>query len=226
MGGPRERRVEAAASDWRDEVADLNLLAIECRPGPGARARSRLAGLPDDAFAHDGQITKREVRAATLAALAPLPGERLWDVGAGSGSIAIEWLRSGSAMRAVAVERDPARAALAAQNAAALGVPELEIVIGAAPDSLQKLPSPDAVFWGGGLGDPAIFDACWRALKPSGRLVANAVTLAGEAALIALAEAHGGDLVRIAVARAETLGRHRAFRPLLPVTQLALRKPP
>ncbi len=225
MGGPRERRVEAAASDWRDEVADLNLLALECRPGPGARARSRLAGLPDDAFAHDGQITKREVRAATLAALAPLPGERLWDVGAGSGSIAIEWLRSGSAMRAVAVERDPARAALAAQNAATLGVPELEIVIGAAPDSLQKLPSPDAVFWGGGLGDPAIFDACWRALKPSGRLVANAVTLAGEAALIALAEAHGGDLVRIAVARAETLGRHRAFRPLLPVTQLALRKP-
>ena len=121
MGGPRERRVEGSAADWHEQVADLNLLAIECRPGPGARAWSRLAGLPDDAFAHDGQITKREVRAATLAALGPLPGELLWDVGAGSGSIAVEWLRSGFAMRAVAVERAPARASLAAQNAAALG---------------------------------------------------------------------------------------------------------
>ncbi len=226
MGGPRERRVEGSAEDWQEKVADLNLLAIECRPGPGARPWSRLAGLPDDAFAHDGQITKREMRAATLAALGPLPGELLWDVGAGSGSIAIEWLRSGFAMRAVAVERTPARAALAAQNAAALGVPELEIVVGAAPDALEGLPVPDAVFLGGSLANPAVFDACWRALKPSGRLVANAVTLAGEAALLALADVHGGELVRIAVSRAEQLGRQRAFRPLLPVTQLALKKPP
>jgi precorrin-6Y C5,15-methyltransferase (decarboxylating) len=228
MGGPRERRVEGTASDWREKVADLNLLAIECRPGPGARSWSRLAGLPDDAFAHDGQITKREVRAATLAALGPLPGEGLWDVGSGSGSIAIEWLRAGAgaAMRAVAVERDASRAALAAQNAAALGVPELEVVLGEAPEALNELPSPEAVFLGGGLGDPRIFELCWRVLKPSGRLVANAVTLAGEAALLALADRHGGELVRIAVSRAEPLGRGRAFRPLLPVTQLVLRKPP
>jgi len=226
MGGPRERRVEGTASDWRDEVADLNVLAIECRAGPGARPYSRLAGLPDDAFLHDGQITKREVRAVTLASLGPLPGELLWDVGAGSGAIAIEWLRAGRGMRAAAIERDPARAAAIAQNAAALGVPELEIVIGAAPGAVQNLPPPDAVFLGGGLDDPAIFDQCWRALKPAGRLVANAVTLEGEAALLRHAGTLGGDLVRIAVARAETLGRHRAFRPFLPVTQFTLKKPP
>ncbi|HUK61126.1 MAG TPA: precorrin-6y C5,15-methyltransferase (decarboxylating) subunit CbiE [Stellaceae bacterium] len=226
MGGPRERRVEATAAEWCETVADLNLLAIECRPGPGVRAFSRLAGLPDDAFAHDGQITKREIRAVTLAALGPLPGELLWDVGAGSGAVAIEWLRAGAAMRAVAVERNPARASLAAQNAAALGVPELEIVCGAAPAALDGLPAPDAVFVGGGVADPAVFDACWRALKRGGRLVANAVTLAGEAAALQLAEAHAGELVRIAVARAEPLGRGRTFRPLLAVTQLVVKKPP
>jgi precorrin-6B C5,15-methyltransferase / cobalt-precorrin-6B C5,C15-methyltransferase len=226
MGGPRERRVERLADDWREGVADLNLLAIECRPGPGARPCSRLAGLPDDAFTHDGQITKREVRAATLAALGPLPGERLWDVGAGSGAVAIEWLRSGAEVRAIAIERDPARAALAAQNAVALGVPELDVIMGDAPEVLAGLPAPDAVFLGGGVGNPAIFEHCWSALKTGGRLVANAVTLAGEAAVLALAEKYGGDLVRIAVSRAEPLGRQRTFRPLLPVTQLILKKPP
>jgi precorrin-6B C5,15-methyltransferase / cobalt-precorrin-6B C5,C15-methyltransferase len=225
MGGPRERRRDGTAADWGEtRCADLNLIAIECRAGPEARALSRLAGLPDDAFEHDGQLTKRELRAATLAMLAPLPGEVLWDVGAGCGSIAIEWLRAGAGLRAVAVEREPARASLAARNAAALGVPEIEIVAGSAPAALAGLAQPDAVFLGGGLADPAIFAACWEALRPGGRLVANAVTLAGEAALAALAERHGGDLSRIAVARAGRLGRHRTFRPLLTVTQLALRK--
>jgi precorrin-6Y C5,15-methyltransferase (decarboxylating) len=225
MGGPRERRRDGTAADWDEaRCADLNVIAIECRPGADGRAWSRLAGLPDDAFAHDGQLTKRELRAATLAALAPLPGEMLWDVGAGCGSIAIEWLRAGAALRAIAIEREPARASLAARNAAALGVPELEIVAGVAPAALAGLPRPDAVFLGGGVADPAIFAACWQALRPGGRLVANAVTLAGETALATLAERHDGDLARIAVARAERLGRHRAFRPLLAVTQLALRK--
>jgi len=223
MGGPRERRHDGTAADWpAAPVADLNLLAIECRMAPGARALSRLAGLPDDAFRHDGQLTKREVRAATLAALGPLPGELLWDIGAGCGSIAIEWLRSGAPMRAVAIERDPARAALIAVNAVALGVPELEIVTGAAPAALAGLAAPDAVFIGGGLADPAIFAAVWRALRPGGRLVANAVTLDGEATLTGMAARHGGTLVRIAVARAAPIGGHAAFRPLLAVTQLAL----
>ncbi len=225
MGGPRERRHHGTAATWpATPVADLNLLAIECRPDAGARAFSRLAGLPDDAFFHDGQLTKREVRAATLAALGPLPGELLWDVGAGCGSIAIEWLRSGMLMRAVAIERAPARADLIAANAVALGVPELEIISGAAPAALAGLAAPDAVFLGGGLSDPSIFAAAWRALKPGGRLVANAVTLDGEARLTAIAARHGGTLVRIAVARAAPVGDHSAFHPLLAVTQLALTK--
>jgi precorrin-6B C5,15-methyltransferase / cobalt-precorrin-6B C5,C15-methyltransferase len=225
MGGPRERRLDGTAADWGDaRTADLNLIAVTCRPGPEARAYSRLAGLPDDVFEHDGQVTKRELRAATLAILAPLPGELLWDVGAGCGSVAIEWLRASAGMRAIAIEREPARVGFAARNAAALGVPELEIVAGDAPAALAGLPRPDAVFLGGGLGDAAIFASCWPALRPGGRLVANAVTIAGEAALASLAEQHGGDLTRIAVARAQPLGRHRAFRPLLAVTQLALRK--
>ena len=224
LGGPRERRLDGTAAHWpHDRTADLNLVAIECRPGPSARALPRLAGLPDDCFLHDGQITKREVRAATLAALAPLPGELLWDVGAGSGSIAIEWLRAGRNMRASAIERDKARASLIARNAAALGVPELEIRIGAAPAALHDLPSPDAVFFGGGLGEES-FELAWNALRAGGRLVANAVTLESEARLVALADRWGGALTRIAVARAEKIGASHTFRPHLAVTQLALRK--
>jgi precorrin-6B C5,15-methyltransferase / cobalt-precorrin-6B C5,C15-methyltransferase len=225
MGGRHERRWAGEAADFpAAPVADLNVLAIECRAGPGARAFSRLAGLPDDAYRHDGPLTKREVRAATLAALGPLAGELLWDVGAGCGSIAIEWLRSGAMMRAIAIERTPARVALIAANAASLGVPALEIVCGAAPAALAGLALPDAVFIGGGVAEAAIFAACWRALRPGGRLVANAVTLEGEAHLAALAARHGGTLGRIAVARAAPIGDRHAFQPLLAVTQLALAK--
>ncbi len=227
MGGPRERRVEGTASDWREKVADLNLLAIECRPGPGAQSLSRLAGLPDDAFAHDGQITKREVRAATLAALGPLPGELLWDVALGLGLDRHRMAARRRRRRGCAPSpwsATPRAPRMAAQNAAALGVPELEVVLDEAPGGAAKLPSPDAVFLGGGLGDPRIFDACWqRAQDPAGRLVANAVTLAGEAALLALADGTAASSPGIAVSRAEPLGgRQRAFRPLMPVTQLAL----
>src|SRR5690606_5823428 len=138
MGGAKERQVEATAEGWAAErVADLNTLAVECvAAGPEAFVRPRVPGLPDEAFIHDGQLTKREIRAATLAALAPLPGQRLWDVGAGCGSVAIEWLRCGRSLRAIAVERAAGRAAMIAENAAALGVPQLEIVTGEAPDAL------------------------------------------------------------------------------------------
>jgi len=224
MGGPKERRLERRAATWSEpRVADLNTLAVDCVAGPGARIHSRLAGLPDDAYRHDGQITKRVVRAATLAALMPLTGETPWDVGAGSGSIAIEWLRGGGA-RAVAIEHDPARLALIAENAAMLGVPELEIVAGEAPAALADLPAPDAVFLGGGTGTPGIFDEAWSRLRPGGRLVANAVTVAGEARLAAWHAAHGGRLTRIAVSKAEPLGSGHAWRSLLPVTQLSLAK--
>jgi precorrin-6Y C5,15-methyltransferase (decarboxylating) len=225
MGGPRERRIDGTAEQWPlGRVAALNTLAVECWPGPNARPLSRLAGLPDDAFEHDGKLTKRWVRAATLAALAPLPGELLWDIGAGGGSIAIEWLRASRALRAVAIERDAARSAMMARNAASLGVPELRIVQGTAPDALRDLPPPDAVFLGGGVGDPALFDAAWQALKPGGRLVANAITLEAEAQLLARHAALRGELTRLSVSRAEPVGRYHGWRPLMTVTQLVLAK--
>jgi precorrin-6Y C5,15-methyltransferase (decarboxylating) len=226
LGGPYEKIVSAAAAEWGErEAPDLNAIALECHAMPGTRAWPRLPGLPDDAFAHDGQLTKREVRALTLAALAPLPGELLWDIGAGCGSVAIEWLRAGEGRSAIAVERQPERAALIALNAAALGVPELRIVGGAAPAALADLPRPEAVFLGGGVGEPGLLECLWAALPPGGRLVANAVTIEGEARLLAWQRTHGGALTRIAVSRAEPLGAYHAWRPLLPVTQLAAVKP-
>jgi precorrin-6B C5,15-methyltransferase / cobalt-precorrin-6B C5,C15-methyltransferase len=226
LGGPREAVVAGEARCWGERrVADLNTIAIECRAGPGARAFSRLAGLPDDAFEHDGQLTKREVRAATLAALAPLAGETLWDVGAGCGSIAIEWLRAGKGVTAVAVERNPARAAAIARNAASLGVPGLRVVVGSAPEAIASLPRPDAIFVGGGIGAPEMLPSLWAALPPGGRLVANVVTIGGELRLSDWHARHGGALRRIAVSRAEPAGAHHLWRPLANVTQLALVKP-
>lgn len=222
MGGPEERRIEGPASDWDDTPrADLNTIALDCEAGSGAVYYPTLAGLPDEAFDHDGQITKREVRAATLAALAPVPGQLLWDVGAGAGSVAIEWLRAHRANRAVAIERKPERAARIAANASALGTPLLQIATGAAPAALDDLEAPDAVFVGGGLSDVAILETCWSLLKPRGRLVANAVTLEGEQALMEWRRKNGGALTRIAVSRAEPVGPFSGWRPLMPVTQLA-----
>jgi len=226
LGGPREAAVCEEAQHWGErQSADLNTIALECRAGPEARPLSRLAGLPDDAFEHDGQLTKREVRAMTLAVLAPLPGERLWDVGAGCGSIAIEWLRAIEGGDAVAIERDPDRAAMIARNAAALGVPGLNIVTGTAPQVLAGLDAPDAVFIGGGISDPELLPTAWDALRPGGRLVANIASLAGERMLLDWQARYGGVLTRIAVSHVAPLGMQEAWRPLLPVTQLAATKP-
>ncbi len=231
MGGARERRIEATAGDWGGRaVAAFNTLAVEIPAEAELPAPSRLAGLPDAAFLADGQMTKREIRAATLAALGPWPGALLWDVGAGCGSVAVEWLRSDPRCRAVAIERKPRRVGLIAGNAAALGVPGLRIVEGAAPEALAGLDRegaerPDAVFVGGGLDTAGLFEACWAALRPGGRLVANVVTLEGEARLLALRAAHGGELTRIAVSRAEPVGPFHGWRPLMPVTQWSAVKP-
>jgi precorrin-6Y C5,15-methyltransferase (decarboxylating) len=226
LGGSCEAQVSAAAAEWGERAtADLNTIALECEAGPDARPLSRLAGLPDDAFEHDGQLTKREIRAVTLANLAPLSGETLWDIGAGCGSIAIEWLRASEGGAAVAVEREPARAAVIARNAAMLGVPGLQIVVGQAPGTLPDGPAPDAIFVGGGIADPELLPALWARLRPGGRLVGNAVSLEGERALLDWQARYGGALTRIAVSRAEPLGAHQAWRPLLPVTQLAATKP-
>jgi len=224
MGGRREARRDGLAREWGDgPAADLNTIAVACVAAPGAAASSLVPGLPDDAFAHDGKMTKREIRAATLAALAPLPGQFLWDVGAGCGSVAVEWMRAGG--RAVGIEGNADRAAMAARNAAILGVPGLEIVIGNAPEALDGLAVPDAVFIGGGLGTDGVFEACWRALKPGGRLVANTVTIEGERRLSDLRRDHGGELVRLAVSRLSPVGRLHGWKPLMPVTQWSAVKP-
>ncbi len=225
MGGPKERRVEGTAADWDvPDVAEFNTVAVDCLAGPGAALLPRSPGLPDAAFRHDGQMTKREVRAITLAALAPVPGQLLWDVGAGAGSVAIEWLRADPRCRAIAIERDKDRIALIAGNASALGVPSLEIVEGAAPAALEGLAPPDAVFLGGAVRDARVFETAWTVLKPGGRLVANAVTLEGAAALASRHEEHGGELIRIAISRAAPVGGATVLRPMFPVTQLRLAK--
>ena len=226
LGGPREAMFSEEAQNWGGRrTADLNAIALECRAGPDARPLSRLAGLPEDAFEHDGQLTKREIRAITLAALGPLPRETLWDIGAGCGSIAIEWLRAVESGAAIAVERNPDRAATIARNAAALGVPDLQIIVGSAPQAVASLDLPDAIFVGGGIADPELLPALWDALRPGGRLVANVVSLAGERAILEWQARHGGSLTRIAVSHAEPLGAQQGWRPQLPVTQLAAAKP-
>ncbi|MCH9013603.1 MAG: precorrin-6y C5,15-methyltransferase (decarboxylating) subunit CbiE [Proteobacteria bacterium] len=221
MGGAKERRLDATAEAWQPgRVADFNTIAVDCLAGPDAALLPRTPGLPDEAFRHDGQMTKREMRAVTLSALQPVPGQLLWDLGAGSGSIAIEWMRSHPRCRAIAVERYAGRIALIAGNAAALGTPGLEIVEGEAPGALDGLEAPDAAFIGGGLRADGNFETCWDRLKPGGRLVANAVTVEGEQALARWRAELGGELIRIAVSRAGAIGPYTGWRPLMPVTQL------
>jgi precorrin-6Y C5,15-methyltransferase (decarboxylating) len=226
MGGPREQISSFIAETPPERrYSDLNTLAIRCVAAPGARILSRLAGLPDDAFQHDGQMTKREVRAATLAALSPAPDQLLWDVGAGCGSVAIEWMRAARGCEAIAFETSAERRAMMAANADALGTPRLRIVAGDAPASLAGQPAPDAAFIGGGLGDPGLFEAVWAALKPGGRFAANTVTVEGEVALFDLQEKHGGEVVRIEVSQLGQVGRLRAMKPRMAVTQWRTVKP-
>ena len=229
MGGRDEARLSERADRWCEaRVPDFNTIAVECRvdsrPGGRVKRFRGAPGLPDRAFENDGQLTKREIRLQTVSALDPRPGAMLWDVGAGSGSVAIEWLLSERTAAAIAVEREPERCARIARNALALGVPRLEVQQGAAPEVLEPLPAPDAVFIGGGLSGPGLIETCWARLVPGGTLVANAVTVAGEAVLAAWCARHEGTLTRLAVSRARPVGRHLAWRPLMPVTQLTLVK--
>jgi precorrin-6B C5,15-methyltransferase / cobalt-precorrin-6B C5,C15-methyltransferase len=226
LGGSQESiRSTTAATFDLGAIGSLNTLAIEVEAMPGALVIARTAGLPDHMFEHDGQITKREIRAVTLSSLAPRRGELLWDIGAGSGSVAIEWLLADPAMRAVAVEQRPERAARIRRNAAAFGVPRLGIVEGLAPASLAGLPQPNAVFVGGGASDSAVLDIASRALPSGGRLVINAVTLETESLLMARHAALGGELIRIAISRAASVGDKTGWRPAMPVTQWVWTKP-
>jgi precorrin-6Y C5,15-methyltransferase (decarboxylating) len=206
LGGENEALVEGLAMDWPDDVfPNLTVLALDCVAGSDALVLATVPGLPDDAFSHDGQLTKREVRAASVAALAPLPGQRLWDA-------------------AIAIEKDEARRSLIARNAAALGTPGVEIIAGQAPGVLAGLDAPDAVFIGGGLSAEGIVETCWQALGPRGRLVANAVTIEGESRLVEAHSRYGGELLRIAISRADAVGSFQSLRPLMPVTQWRIGK--
>jgi len=206
-------------------VGPLNTVAIEVEAGPNARVLALTPGLAENLFEHGGQITKREIRAVTLSSLAPRRGEFLWDIGSGSGSVAIEWMLADPLMRAVAIERRADRAARIRRNAAAFGVPGLDIVEAAAPAALSSLAPPDAIFVGGGAGDAGVLDAAARALRPGGRLVVNAVTLETEALLLARHAAFGGELTRIAISRAGAVGEKTGWRAAMPVTQWVWAKP-
>lgn len=223
MGGKNERRFDGVAASWYHVVPAFNTLAVECIAAPDAALLPRVPGLADALFQQDGTMTKQEVRAATLAKLMPMRGALLWDIGTGCGSIAVEWMRAAHYARAVGIEPRADRRALAAANALALGVPKLELVDGTVPDALVGLEAPDAIFIGGGLSRE-VFDAAWAALRPLGRLVANAVTLESESILVALHQEFGGDLVKLQISRAEPLGSFTGWRSLRPVTQWSLVK--
>jgi precorrin-6B C5,15-methyltransferase / cobalt-precorrin-6B C5,C15-methyltransferase len=226
MGGSSERvRATEARAYALDNVAALNTIALEAVVDRGARVLPRAAGLPDDWFEHDGQITKREIRAITLAELAPRRGELLWDVGSGSGSVAIEWMLADPMNGAVAIEARHDRAARIARNALDFGVPHLSVVVGEAPRVLADLPAPDAIFIGGGAGAPGLIDHACQRLAPGGRLVVNAVTLETQSQCVGWRERHGGELAQIAVAHAEPVGRFSGWRAAMPVVQWRLVKP-
>jgi precorrin-6B C5,15-methyltransferase / cobalt-precorrin-6B C5,C15-methyltransferase len=230
LGGDQERvrRTSAHSFDLRD-IGPLNLMALEVIAGPSARVVPLSVGLPDDLFEHDGQLTKREIRSLTLSSLAPRRGELLWDIGAGAGSISIEWMLTHPGMAAIAIEDRPDRAARIARNALALGITELEIVTAKAPEALASLLPPDAVFIGGGATEPGVIETAQTALKSGGRLVVNAVTLDCEALLLRCHASFGGSLTRVAISRADPLGAADAgvlgWRPAMPITQWAWTKP-
>ncbi len=222
LGAVDERRTDGIAEQWQAEPGPLNLIAITCT---GAAGLGWTAGLPDDAYDHDGQLTKRDLRASALARLAPAPGQLLWDVGAGAGSIGIEWMRAHPTCRAVAVEAREDRAKRTAENAGRLGVAALEVVIGHAPEALAGLATPDAVFVGGGATDAGVLDACWAELRSGGRLVVHGVTLETERVLAERHAQHGGELTRHHVEHAAPIGSFTGWKPARAVVQWAVVKP-
>lgn len=225
LGGPRERVRSALAREFAlTDIGKLNTLAVDCVAAPDARVLPRAPGLPDEWFEHDGQLTKRDIRAVTLSALAPRRGELLWDVGAGSGSIGVEWMLCDPANRAIAVERDPIRAARIARNASNLGTPELEIVRASAPAAFEGLQRPDAIFVGGG-ADEECLRAAWKALPAHGRIIVNAVTIETQAVLVQCFGIYGGELVQIQIAKSRPIGGFHALEPAMQVLQWRATRP-
>ncbi|AKG24845.1 bifunctional cobalt-precorrin-7 (C(5))-methyltransferase/cobalt-precorrin-6B (C(15))-methyltransferase [Calothrix sp. 336/3] len=225
MGGSQERILSTTAASFEPgELADLNTIAVECLTHGEVFHLARSPGLPDTAYHHDGQLTKREIRAITLSSLAPLPGQLLWDVGAGCGSIGIEWMRTHPRCQAIAIEQNSTRLQHIADNAAALGTPNLQILPGKAPTVLENLPTADAIFIGGGITVPSLFESCWQGLRPGGRLVANAVTLESEYKILQLHQQYGGELTRISVQRTAPIGSFLGWKTMAPITHWLVNK--
>ncbi|WP_116133730.1 precorrin-6y C5,15-methyltransferase (decarboxylating) subunit CbiE [Tropicimonas sp. IMCC34043] len=222
MGAPEEARLEGRADSWEAAAPDFHVLAVDCRASAEGAFYPR-TGLPDDAFIHDGLLTKREVRRITLSALAPRRGQQLWDIGIGCGSVAIEWMRADRDMQAIGIDSSTSRLAMAAANSMRLGAPRLDLRKGKVPEAMSDLPPPDAVFIGGGLSTEVV-DIAFAALHRRGRLVANAVTLESAMLLAELHDLHGGELTRIDIARATPVGNRRGWKPFMPVTQWCLVK--
>ncbi|CAN5324215.1 bifunctional cobalt-precorrin-7 (C(5))-methyltransferase/cobalt-precorrin-6B (C(15))-methyltransferase [soil metagenome] len=226
LGTPEQARLDGRADAWPDRLSPaLNVIALVCaRPVGVAGAWSSTSGLPDEAFLHDGQLTKRDLRASAMARLAPVPGELLWDVGAGAGSLAIEWMRSDPRCRAIAIEAQPERASRIAANASRLGVPGLSVVEGHAPEALSGLAAPDAIFIGGGATEQGLIDGCWHALRRGGRLVVHGVTMETEVVLAQWYAREGGELTRISIERIDHIGSFTGWKPARAVTQWAIEK--
>jgi precorrin-6B C5,15-methyltransferase / cobalt-precorrin-6B C5,C15-methyltransferase len=223
LGGDHETIAETTAEQFAGEAPRLNIVALQLA---GPLVAGWATGLPDDAFEHDGQLTKRDVRAAALARLLPTPGQLLWDVGAGAGSVGIEWMRSHPTCQTIAVEADAGRAERIGRNARTLGVPALQVIQGTAPDALRELTAPDAIFVGGGATRSGVLRRCLDALRSGGRIVAHGVTVETEALLASAYGEHGGELTRIHVEHAAPIGSFTGWTPARAVTQWAFSKPP
>ncbi len=231
LGGSKEKKFSGRADSWEhNSLVDLNAMAIECIPLRSAEVIPRIPGLADEQFVHDGQLTKCEIRAVVLSKLMPVVDQVLWDIGAGCGSVAIEWMRSHPRCMAVAIEKSKTRLKMIEKNAINLGVPLLKIISGELPDVLDNLTLPDAIFIGGGLSNfkkadsSPLLDLCWKLLKPGGRLVAHAVTFESEQQLLSWYKKKGGDLTRLSISRADSIGKFNGWKPLRPVTQYSISK--
>ena len=225
MGTDRERiRSEQASAFDLGDMNAMNVIAIDCEAASDASWQAATAGLPDEAFTHDGQLTKADIRAMTVARLRPRPNGVLWDVGAGCGSVGIEWLRLSPNASVHAVEAKSERARMIAANVEAFGLSNFNIVEASAPDALSDLPAPNVVFIGGGVSDPSVAERCWSSLRDGGAIAANVVTLEGETRLLELYKRYGGRLARVTIANAETIGAYRGWKPSMPVTMWSAEK--
>ncbi|MBX7145930.1 MAG: precorrin-6y C5,15-methyltransferase (decarboxylating) subunit CbiE [Alphaproteobacteria bacterium] len=225
MNSLSEKYIEGLAKNNNFlDCSDFNTIAIECSEGEVNSLMPLTIGLPDDVFHHDGQLTKYKIRTLTLSALMPMPNQTLWDIGAGCGSISIEWARYHSTMKSYAIEKNEKRCQFIKENSDSFGLSNIDILSGTAPEILNNLEKPDAIFIGGGLLEKNMIDICWQALKKSGRLVINTVTIESEQEILKIYKNLGGKLSKISIEQPDLLGELTVWRKSMPVTQLTVIK--